>query len=386
MQKVARTSKNYAVCIGINQYNPSSGLSTLQFAESDAKAVNALLDQLGFTTHLLVGEAATIEAVNETLYEYILDKPNENDTVVFYFAGHSLPIIINDRDVEDGAEARSEVFLSTYDFNRKRIKDSLSFRKQYALGMERLRRDFFEGEGPRKRLFLFDACYSGDFYGLRYRDEADPVLNYIKRSLDSKSAGRIALASCLPVQKAMEDPALGHGLFTYYLLEALSGRAIEALRRDGCLTVNGLYEYLAKYLPLEQRPVLSGVQQDTFELACYKEKAEKVTSSIPHSEDTTYQERKVRLHAMLADHSGFLRDRLESFVGRQKELAEIRRLIEEHIQLGGYITITGPAGQGKSSIIAKLVDEYGLENVASHFIPFNPGPDHQVGLLRNLMS
>ncbi len=59
-------------------------------------------------------------------------------------------------------------------------------------------------------------------------------------------------------------------------------------------------------------------------------------------------------------------------------------------QTGGYITITGQAGQGKSSIIAKLVEIYqqkcGPENVAFHFIPFNPGPDHQVGLLRNLMA
>src|SRR5439155_16669424 len=53
---------------------------------------------------------------------------------------------------------------------------------------------------------------------------------------------------------------------------------------------------------------------------------------------------------------------------------------------GGYVTISGQAGQGKSSIIAKLIEEYGEENVAYHFIPFNPGPDHQVGLLRNLMA
>jgi hypothetical protein len=41
---------------------------------------------------------------------------------------------------------------------------------------------------------------------------------------------------------------------------------------------------------------------------------------------------------------------------------------------------------GKSSIIAKLVEAYGEDQVAYHFIPFNPGPDHQVSLLRNLMA
>ncbi len=49
------------------------------------------------------------------------------------------------------------------------------------------------------------------------------------------------------------------------------------------------------------------------------------------------------------------------------------------------MTITGQAGQGKSSIIAKLVEEYGIDSAVYHFIPFNPGPDHQVSLLRNIM-
>ena len=97
-------------------------------------------------------------------------------------------------------------------------------------------------------------------------------------------------------------------------------------------------------------------------------------------------EKEVRLHAMLADHSGFLRDRLASFIGREQELAEIRLRIADHMPTGGYVLITGQAGQGKSSIIAKLVDEYGQKNIAYHFIPFNPGPDHQVGLMRNLMA
>ncbi len=96
--------------------------------------------------------------------------------------------------------------------------------------------------------------------------------------------------------------------------------------------------------------------------------------------------REAKLKAMLADHSGFLRDRLGSFVGRQVELDQIRQQIGERFETGGYVTITGQAGQGKSSIIAKLVEEYAVDSIAFHFIPFNPGPDHQVGLLRNIMA
>ena len=95
---------------------------------------------------------------------------------------------------------------------------------------------------------------------------------------------------------------------------------------------------------------------------------------------------------MIVDHSAFLRDRLASFQGRAKELAEIRQRVAERQQTGGYVTITGRAGQGKSSVIAKLVEEraaeqeQGPDGVAFHFIPLNPGRDHQFGLLRNLMA
>jgi hypothetical protein len=110
------------------------------------------------------------------------------------------------------------------------------------------------------------------------------------------------------------------------------------------------------------------------------------------------------LEKLLADHSGFVNNRLESFVGREKELAEIRRQIAEKLPTGGYVTITGQAGQGKSSMIARLVKQYDDQDkrtsnksisnkfdslksaIAHHFIPFNPGPDHQVGLLRNLIA
>src|SRR5947209_4408813 len=96
--------------------------------------------------------------------------------------------------------------------------------------------------------------------------------------------------------------------------------------------------------------------------------------------------RFARLRAMQIDHSIFLRNRLGSFVGRQVELEEIREKIKALLHTGGYITITGQAGQGKSSIIAKLVEEYNFNITAHHFIPPNPGFDYQTSLLRDLMA
>ena len=102
-------------------------------------------------------------------------------------------------------------------------------------------------------------------------------------------------------------------------------------------------------------------------------------------------ERERRLQAMLIDQRGFINARLEGFVGREQELAEVHQQIDELLPTGGYLLITGQAGQGKSSIIAKLVesaisDLNSFERVAFHFIPLTPPPDYQVALLRNLMA
>ncbi|WP_376797311.1 TIR domain-containing protein [Thermogemmatispora sp.] len=97
-------------------------------------------------------------------------------------------------------------------------------------------------------------------------------------------------------------------------------------------------------------------------------------------------EQEQALRAMLIDHRPFIGSRLAGFVGRQAELAAIRRHIAELQPVGGYLIISGQAGQGKSSLIARLVQEEGLERVPHHFLPLDPPLDHSVALLRDLLA
>ncbi|GCE27596.1 hypothetical protein KDA_30800 [Dictyobacter alpinus] len=374
------THKRYAICVGINTYAPFSELNPLHFAEHDAQAMNETLGTLGFEQNdrvLLLGEQATLAAINEALNE-MTDRADENDLVVFYFAGYSVPLYFEKDDTRD-------VFLATYDFEPQKLEQRRSLRTRDALGMERLQREYFEGQGSRKRLFLFDSCYSGEFAGFRSGGE-QAVQQPMQKMLGSSSTGRVALLSCLPEQVAVETAKHGHGYFTYYLLKALQGKAPEALRHDGCLTVNTLLEYLSWQLPETQRLVLSGIEHDSFEIVCYPDLVRPALEHMHAFGTSRISEKGEDVQAMLADHTDLLHDRLESFVGREQEVAELQQRIRDKMPTGGYVIITGQAGQGKSSIMAKLVDAYGREQVPFHFIPFNPGPDHQIGLLRNLMA
>jgi hypothetical protein len=97
-------------------------------------------------------------------------------------------------------------------------------------------------------------------------------------------------------------------------------------------------------------------------------------------------EKRQRIELMWIDQSDFVQDRFDRFVGRQDELALIRQRIEENTERGGYVIITGDVGQGKSSIIAKMIEDQGRESTAYHFIQRDPGSGYQLSLLRSLMA
>ncbi|NWJ97788.1 MAG: caspase family protein [Chloroflexi bacterium] len=348
MAKTGPTENRYALCIGINQ---AGTLSPLKFAENDAEALHALLLQKGFAAEnckLLLGADATTQNINIALKEFIGGKPKRNDLVLFYFAGHGEPL--------EGEDEETDIYLATADYHPQLIESDDAFRSYDALGLARLRRDFFERSKSNKILFIFDSCYSGDFPGKNFRGP-NPAQGYVQQLMGEMSAGKVALSSCLPHQTSSEPTKLGHGLFTYHLLQALRGEAEKEIYPYGELTIGSLFKHLSRNLPKEQIPVLTGTQHGDFVLLDFPEKIEAANQSGSSARETASIDKSTRLRAMFSDHSGFMRDRLESFVGRATELAEIQQQIAEKLTTGGYITITGQAGQGKSSVIAKLVQQ-----------------------------
>jgi uncharacterized caspase-like protein len=266
-------SNCYGVFVGINTYHPSTRMRDLRYAENDARALYDFFLQKGWKTdhcQLLLGEHATIAAIENALEDFVLTKPDEDDLVVFYFAGHGL-LIPRPQD-KQVSKARDEAFLIAHDFDPDRTKHMKGVWLGYPLRMGRLCTDFFESTDSKKVLFLFDSCYSGDFYGEKYRDGETLGQQYIERAFSRVSAGRIVLSSCMPLQQAREVDQFQHGLFTYYLLQAFKGQAGQAITNEGWVTVSSVFEYLSSVLPDDQRPVRSGVEHGSFRLFQYESK------------------------------------------------------------------------------------------------------------------
>ncbi|GEM_PF-1423957 len=123
-------------------------------------------------------------------------------------------------------------------------------------------------------------------------------------------------------------------------------------------------------------PELAALQQQ------FHERNRRWLSYVSSAQD----EKRQRIELMWIDQSDFVQDRLDRFVGRGAELSIIRQHIEERRARGGYVIITGDVGQGKSSIIAKMIQDQSREDTAYHFIQRDPGPGYQFSLLRSLMA
>ena len=110
-------------------------------------------------------------------------------------------------------------------------------------------------------IFIADACYSGASGGRTIgikRMRANISDAFIDRISSGK--GRVIITASGANEISAEYDELQHGVFTYYMLEGLKGKA--DLDKDGIITVDEVYNYVSINVPLatgqSQHPVKKG--------------------------------------------------------------------------------------------------------------------------------
>ncbi|MBI1994005.1 MAG: caspase family protein [Deltaproteobacteria bacterium] len=123
-----------------------------------------------------------------------------------------------------------------------------------ALPMDELQTIFARLEAQRVVVFL-DACYSGAAGGRTFASKKTRSAHvddlFLERATSSK--GRAIITASRPSEVSIELPDLGHGIFTYYLLQGLKGAA--DLNRDGIVSLQELYEYVERQVSQKSRAV-----------------------------------------------------------------------------------------------------------------------------------
>ena len=231
-----RAGRLFAVVIGVSHYakGGTQQINDLQYADRDARSVLDFLKSPaggGVTDEdslLLIDQDATTESVRHALFNF-LTKPQEQDTVVIYVAGHGAP---------DPNDPRNIYFLTS-----DAKPDDMG---ATAFPMFELQ-DVFERILKAKRVITFaDTCHSYGFTGARAgagSKRANNLVNQYLQRYASKGQRAVITASDIS-ESSFEDAKWGegHGVFTYYMLRGLKGEA--DANHDGVVTAGELFAYL----------------------------------------------------------------------------------------------------------------------------------------------
>jgi uncharacterized caspase-like protein len=230
-----RAGRLFAVVIGISHYAQSNGqINDLRYADRDAQSMLDFLKSpaggglADADTLVLLNGAATTESVRHALFNF-LTKPQEQDTVVIYIAGHGAPDPMDPRNL----------YLITADTKPDDMGGT-------AFPMWEMQ-DVFERILKAKRVLTFaDTCHSYGFSGLRAgtgQKHANNLINQYLQRYASKGQRAVITASDIS-ESSFEDAKWGdgHGVFTYFLLRGLQGEADR--NHDGVVTAGELFAYL----------------------------------------------------------------------------------------------------------------------------------------------
>ncbi|MCK6547519.1 caspase family protein [Myxococcota bacterium] len=226
----------FVVAIGIDDYeNPKYRLS---YGKRDATAFADTLAERGraiFTEVVrrdLVDRAATRDAIEAVLRD-VKGAARPEDALVIFYAGHG--VMSEDAGTSDFYLVPSDV-TNLYGDPAQLAAKGVSAKRLRELASE-IR--------AQKQLLVIDACEAGaaiDTFAMRGAAEERAIAQL------ARSAGLVVLAATGNDQLASEVKILGHGVFTYAVLEALKGAA-DGSPKDGQITVKELEAYLNATVP-----------------------------------------------------------------------------------------------------------------------------------------
>ncbi len=227
------TGKTYAVIVGMAKYRY---LEELDFTEADARVFyNYLLslkiekknlklfldEQRPNSTHIY----ATLDSLQRVI------KPG--DKLYFYFAGHG--------------NENASLTLANYNPNSINALDFLAIND-----LQQRLNQFANMQA--QVICVLDACHSGQMDIQTTNNAAGSWKNQLK------------ILSCQPNQKSLEKKDLGggRGIFSYYFVEGLKGKADK--NQNGKVDLRELREYVTEQTKTEseksQDPQFSGGDQD----------------------------------------------------------------------------------------------------------------------------
>jgi hypothetical protein len=248
----------WALVVGINEYQ---NIRNLKYAVNDARAFYDLLVNQNQIPQenviLLTNQQANLRNLRRAMGTQLKKRAGKEDMVIIFFAGHGA----TEKDVTSPDGDGLEKYLLPVDAELDDIYTS-------AIPMREIGHIFRRIKSERI-IFIADSCYSGasggrtiNVTGIR-SSLSDAFLDRI-----SGGKGTVIITASGANEVSMESDEFKHGVFTYFLLEGLKGKA--DVDDDGLITVDELYRYVSDHVARasgqEQHPVKKGSVEGRFVL------------------------------------------------------------------------------------------------------------------------
>ena len=263
--------EKYALLIGINDYEHSQ-IQDLNYSEADARLLRDILIRYARyksqNIRMLLGREATYTSIKDAIY-WLGQMADYDDDVFYYFSGHGTRIDDTDGNEEDGMD---EAFCP-YETDLARPA-SVILDDEIGHWFKRIR--------AQKIIVILDCCHSGGAAGRGLEEEGarglhmsstrgarggllDPDDDPYARDLTLNN--KFIITASDANEQSYENPKLGHGVFTYYLGDAIRGSA--DYNGDKKISALEMFEYtktktleFAKSIRRKQTPIKFGSIDD----------------------------------------------------------------------------------------------------------------------------
>lgn len=237
----------YLVTVGIDKYKNSK--YNLNYAVADANGVEQSIknSSSGIFKTIVPYNIRNEKAVKSNIEAALNDikkKSLEQDMLVVYYAGHGV--------MSGEAASEKEFYMVPTDVTQLYGRDDML--KDKAIAASSLK-EYAQSINAQKQIFILDACQSaGALESVTERGAAEEkAIAQLARS-----TGTFWITSTGSNQFASEFEKLGHGIFTYSLIEGLNGKA--DTNSDKKLTIRELSTYIENKVP-ELSEQLKGTAQ-----------------------------------------------------------------------------------------------------------------------------
>lgn len=234
---IDENTRFFALIIGINDYT-DPGVSDLKYCVDDATDFKNTLVDNGWKDSeivLLTDSGATKSAILGALTSFVA-QAGKNDYLLIYYSGHGTVVGDASGDEPDGSD-EAIVPVDYIEVNNAPLilDDELG--------------EIFSGSSTQKGVFIFDSCNSGGFVN-KALNTGDLNARYIETTnLKGQATNGDLDITQFPVlaasgqyEFAIENDNLQHGVFTYFILEGLSGFKADA-DNDDYITIRELFDY-----------------------------------------------------------------------------------------------------------------------------------------------